>query len=708
VSTFRSLRNRNYRLFAAGPDRVAVRHVGQRVAQDWLVLELSGNSGIALGITTGLQFLPVLVLGLYGGVLADRYDKRRLLIGAQAAMGVLALVLAVLDLSGAVQLWHVYALALALGLASVVDTPVRQAFVSEMVDADDLPNAVSLNSATFNSARIVGPAAAGRAIARSDGWVFLVNAVSYVAVIAGLAAMRRADLHPAAPLERAKGQLREGLAYVRSRPDLLVPIVLVFMVGTFGLNFQITLALVVKEVFERSAGAYGLLSAFLALGSLVGALASARRSGPPRQRTLFASVLAFGLLEMAVGLAPTYELMALLLVPTGVAVLTFTTTANSTVQLGSAPARARARHGAVRPRLHGRHPDRCAAHRALAEAFGPRSSIVLGGRGRRRLRRRRGGRHDAGARPAPRAAPRAPAAARARPAAPAGGRAAVRTFVAVRPPPAAVDHLRSSLPAWPSAPERWHLTLAFLGEVPDPAALAPELAAVCAGHRPLDLRLAGSGTFGRGGPVWVGVEGDRVGLSALAGDVAQACRHAGVDVERRPYRPTSPSAAAAGPDPAAPAAYAGPSWTGDRGELVASRLGPVPSSTGAGAPAPVGLTGAACPAAPAGGAGRVSAPPGLRQARARQGCPGPTSRRRADGEHRAERDGRSTRRGTTSVTSSRTAPRVRQSRPSPVTAMRFPSRTRWGLRPLANSSRWNATGPMSVTVVAADSSRAVT
>ena len=282
TGTFRSLRVRNYRLFAAGQVVSLSGTWGQRVAQDWLVLELSGNSGVALGITTALQFTPVLLFGLYGGVLADRYDKRRLLLAAQAAMGVLALVLAALDLSGAVQLWHVYALAFGLGVASVIDTPVRQAFVSEMVGPDELPNAVSLNSATFNSARIVGPAAAGIAIAAvGTGWVFLVNALSYVAVLAGLQAMRTAELYPTQRVERAKGQLREGLAYVRSRPDLLVPMVLVFMVGTFGLNFQITLALAVKEVFGRGAGAYGLLSAFLAVGSLLGALASARRSGPP-------------------------------------------------------------------------------------------------------------------------------------------------------------------------------------------------------------------------------------------------------------------------------------------------------------------------------------------------------------------------------------------------------------------------------------------
>ncbi len=379
-ATFRSLKNRNYRLFAAGQVVSLSGTWGQRVAQDWLVLELSGDSGVALGITTALQFLPMVLFGLYGGVLADRYDKRRLLLMAQAAMALLALLLAALDLSGAVQLWHVYALAFGLGVASVIDTPVRQAFVSEMVGPEDLTNAVSLNSATFNSARIVGPAVAGIAIAAvGTGWVFAANAVTYLAVLAGLRAMRTSELFPVKRVERAKGQLKEGLVYVRSRPDLLVPMVLVFMVGTFGLNFQITLALVVKEVFQRDAGAYGLLSAFLAVGSLLGALASARRNGPPRQRTLFAAVLAFGVLEMAVGFAPTYELMALLLVPTGVAVLTFTTTANAIVQLGSAP-HVRGRVMALYILVFlGGTPVGAPLIGALAEAFGPRSSIVVGG-----------------------------------------------------------------------------------------------------------------------------------------------------------------------------------------------------------------------------------------------------------------------------------------------------------------------------------------
>ena len=379
-TTFRSLRVRNYRLFATGQVVSLSGTWGQRVAQDWLVLELSDNSGLALGITTGLQFLPVLLFGLYGGVLADRYDKRRLLLGAQAAMGLLALLLAVLDLSGLVQLWHVFALAFGLGVAAAIDTPVRQAFVVEMVGPDDLPNAVSLNSATFNSARIIGPAFAGIAIAAvGTGWVFLANAVSYVAVLVGLRAMRTAELFPSKRLQRAKGQLREGLAYVRERPPLLVPMLLVFVVGTFGLNFQITLALVVKQVFGRGAQDYALLSILLAVGSLLGALLSARRSGPPRQRTLFAAAAVYGLLTVAVGLAPSFALMAALLVPTGVAVLTFSTTANAIVQLGSAP-QMRGRVMALYILVFlGGTPIGAPIIGAMAEAFGPRASLVFGG-----------------------------------------------------------------------------------------------------------------------------------------------------------------------------------------------------------------------------------------------------------------------------------------------------------------------------------------
>jgi MFS family permease len=380
AATFRSLKVRNYRLFAAGQVISLSGTWAQRVAQDWLVLELSHDSGVALGITTGLQFLPVLLFGLYGGVLADRYDKRSLLIGAQVAMGMLALVLGLLDVTGVVQLWHVYALALLLGLAAVVDTPVRQAFVVEMVGPDDLPNAVSLNSATFNASRILGPAVAGVAISSvGTGPVFLANALSYVAVVTGLVAMRRTELFSPRRVARGKGQARAGLAYVRSDPQLYVPIALVAVIGTFGLNFQITLALVAKQTFHLGAGSYGALSAMLATGSLLGALASARRSSVPRARVLYGAALAFGLCEVLTGLAPSYVVMAVLLVPTGAAVLTFTTAANATVQLRSTPQmRGRVMSLYVLVFLGGT-PFGAPLIGAIAQSLGPRSSLLVGG-----------------------------------------------------------------------------------------------------------------------------------------------------------------------------------------------------------------------------------------------------------------------------------------------------------------------------------------
>ena len=378
--TFRSLRERNYRLFASGQVVSLSGTWAQRVAQDWLVLEISPDPGLALGVTTALQFLPVLLFGLYGGLLADRYDKRRLLVGAQAVMGMLAVLLGVLDLTHVVQLWHVYALAFALGLASVVDTPARQSFVSDLVGPADLPNAVSLNSATFNSARIVGPAVAGLAIsAVGTGWVFVGNAVSYVAVLGGLLMMRTAELYPGSRAPRARGQLVEGLRYVRQRPQLLVPLAMVFMVGTFGFNFQITLALVAKQVFRTGAGSFGLLTSMFAAGSLIGALTSARRQGLPRTRTMLAAALLFGLMEMVVGLAPSYAVMAVVLVPTGIAALLFTTTANSLVQLGSEP-HVRGRVMALYVLVFlGGTPVGAPLIGLLAQVFGPRSSLLVGG-----------------------------------------------------------------------------------------------------------------------------------------------------------------------------------------------------------------------------------------------------------------------------------------------------------------------------------------
>jgi MFS family permease len=378
--TFRSLRVRNYRLFASGQVVSLTGTWAQRVAQDWLVLDISHNSGTALGVVTALQFLPMMLFGLYGGVLADRHDKRRLLVGTQVSMGVLAVVLGLLTVTGHVHLWHVYALAFGLGLASALDIPTRQAFVSELVGPEELPNAVGLNSATFNSARILGPAIAGVAIVSvGTGWVFLGNAVSYVAVLAGLLMMRTSELFVTAKPARAPGQLAEGYRYVRTRPRMYLPILLVFMVGTFGLNFQITLSLIAKETFHANAGSFGLLTSAVAVGSLIGALGTARRTGLPRLRTMLLAAFAFGILELAAGFAPTFWLLAVLLVPTGAAVLTFTTTANAIVQLGAEP-HVRGRVMALYLTVFiGGTPVGAPLIGLLAEHAGARSSLWLGG-----------------------------------------------------------------------------------------------------------------------------------------------------------------------------------------------------------------------------------------------------------------------------------------------------------------------------------------
>ncbi|MGW2601197.1 MFS transporter [Streptomyces klenkii] len=335
--TFSSLRIRNYRLFATGQ---VVSNTGtwmQRIAQDWLVLSLTGSSA-AVGITTALQFLPMLLFGLYGGVIADRCPKRRLLVLTQAAMGLTGLALAVLTLSGHVQVWHVYLTAFVLGLVTVVDNPARQAFVVEMVGPADLRNAVSLNSANFQSARLIGPAVAGVLItAVGSGWAFLLNGLSFVAPIAGLLLMRTAELHKVDRAPRGKGQLREGLRYVAGRPDLVWPIVLVGFIGTFGFNFPIWLTAFVNDVFHAGAGTYGLLNTLMAGGSLVGALLAARR-GSSRLRLLVGAALLFGLLEITAALAPSYWVFAALLVPIGMFGLTINVTANTSIQLATDPA----------------------------------------------------------------------------------------------------------------------------------------------------------------------------------------------------------------------------------------------------------------------------------------------------------------------------------------------------------------------------------
>ncbi|WP_030749602.1 MFS transporter [Streptomyces griseus] len=335
--TFSSLSIRNYRLFFTG---AIVSNTGTwmaRITQDWLVLSLTGSAA-AVGITTALQFLPMLLFGLYGGVIADRYPKRRLLLVSQAALGLCGLALAALTLSGQVQVWHVYLIAFLLGMVTVVDNPARQSFVSEMVGPDQLRNAVSLNSANFQSARLVGPAVAGVLIAGvGSGWAFLINGLSFLAPLAALWLMRTGELHKVERAPRGKGQLREGLRYVAGRPDLIWPIVLVGFIGTFGFNFPIWLTAFSEEVFHVGAGTYGFLNTLMAAGSLAGALLAARR-GSTRLRMLVIAAGVFGALEIAAALSPSFWLFALLLVPIGMIGLTVNITANSAVQMATDPA----------------------------------------------------------------------------------------------------------------------------------------------------------------------------------------------------------------------------------------------------------------------------------------------------------------------------------------------------------------------------------
>ena len=337
-ATFRALQNPNYRLWAGG---ALVSNIGtwmQRVAQDWLVLTvLTDHSGTAVGITTALQFLPMLLLGPYAGVLADRHRKRVILLWTQSAMGLCGLVVGLLVVTGAAQLWQVYAAALCLGLASAIDGPARQSFVSELVGQDHIANAVSLNSASFNTARLTGPAIAGVLIAWvGTGPVFLLNAASFAAVLVSLARIRASELVPAAPAVRSKHQVAEGLGYVRRRPALGLILVLVGSLGAFGMNFPITNALMATAEFGMGPGEFGLLGSIMAVGTLAGALLAARRSRP-RLRFLLGGALGLGFFTLIGSVSPSFWLYAAILVPVGLASITFLNSCNTSIQLSVEP-----------------------------------------------------------------------------------------------------------------------------------------------------------------------------------------------------------------------------------------------------------------------------------------------------------------------------------------------------------------------------------
>ena len=378
-STFASLRYINYRLWFAG---AIVANIGtwmQRVAQDWLVLTvLTDDSGVAVGITTALQFGPVLFLSAWAGLLADRIDRRKLLMATQVAQAVLAAGLGILVLSGNAELWHVYVFAGLLGCVSAIDAPARQTFVADLVPAERLPNAVGLNSASFNAARMIGPGLSGLLIAWVGiGWVFPINALTFASTIFALTRMRTSELRAVPRTSRGKGQIREGIAYVRGRSDILVVMAVVSVVSTFGLNFQLTSAMMARTEFDKGPQEYGILGSILAIGSLTGALLAARRERP-RVRLVIGSAMAFGISSGVMALMPTYELYALACIPVGLASLTMLTAANSTIQVSTDPAMRGRVMSLYMVVFLGATPIGSPVVGWIAETFGARWSIGVG------------------------------------------------------------------------------------------------------------------------------------------------------------------------------------------------------------------------------------------------------------------------------------------------------------------------------------------
>ncbi|HTZ58568.1 MAG TPA: MFS transporter [Acidobacteriaceae bacterium] len=336
---FRALTNFNFRLWTAGG---LISNIGtwmQRVAQDWIVLtQLTHHDATAVGIVTGLQFAPQLLLLPWSGVAADRFNQRKLLMLTQASMGVLATALGILTITGHVRLWHVYVFAFVFGAAAALDAPVRQTFVGELVGDEYLPNAVGLNSTSFFAAQMIGPAVAGVVIAKiGTGWAFVLNGLSFGAVLLSMYFLRVHELRTNARASRAPGGFLEGVRYVRARPDIRSILVMLFLIGTFGLNFPIFISAMAVKVFHTDARGFGLLSSIMAIGTVSGALLAAGRD-KPKFGTLLLGSGVFGVGCTFAALSPGYWWFAVALAVIGAAVLTFTTATNSMMQLSTMPA----------------------------------------------------------------------------------------------------------------------------------------------------------------------------------------------------------------------------------------------------------------------------------------------------------------------------------------------------------------------------------
>ncbi len=377
--TFRSLKSFNYRVWTGG---AIVSNVGtwmQRIAQDWLVLtQLTHHNATAVGTVMALQFGPQVLLLPWTGFAADHLDRRKLLITTQAAMGAFALGLGLLTVTGVVQLWHVYVFAFLLGSAAAFDAPARQTFVSELVGEADLSNAVALNSTSFNAARMIGPAIAGVLIARvGSGWAFLINAASFAAVLCSLSFMRVAELHRETRAKRTRGGLAEGFRYVWKRPDLRAILLMLSLIGTFGLNFPIFISTMSVTVFHGGASQYGLLTSIMAVGTITGALLAAGRE-KPQITLLFVSAAFFGVGCTLAAIMPTYWLFGLALIIIGVSALTLTNSSNSLMQLTTEPIM-RGRVMAIRLAIAlGGTPVGAPIVGWVADRFGPRWALGIG------------------------------------------------------------------------------------------------------------------------------------------------------------------------------------------------------------------------------------------------------------------------------------------------------------------------------------------
>lgn len=378
-ATFHSLANRNYRIWAAG---ALVSNIGtwmQRTAQDWLVLtSLTRHDATAVGIVMALQFGPQLLLLPLTGRAADTLDRRKLVFLTQTAMGLLALALGVLTLTGLARLWHVYGFALLLGCASAFDSPARQTFVGELVGEADLANAVALNSTSFNAARMIGPAVAGVLIAIvGTGGVFLINAASFGAVLVSLALLRTADLWPARRPARARGKLSDGVRYVWGRTDLRALMIMLFLIGTFGLNFPIFISTMAVSVFHAGAERFGLLTSMMALGSVFGALTAASRAAPGLKFLAGCAAL-FGAGCALAALMPGIWSFGLALVVVGLAAQMFTTSSNAMVQLTTEPGMRGRAIAILLAMAMGTTPLGAPIVGWVANVFGPRWALGVG------------------------------------------------------------------------------------------------------------------------------------------------------------------------------------------------------------------------------------------------------------------------------------------------------------------------------------------